>query len=224
MIPEPSMPECEPWPLIEKLNNEKKVTGIFISGHPLDDYKMEVANFASCSLSEVDSFQNRSTLNLVGMVSMVRHLVSKNGNGWGILELQDYQGSMEFRLFGDDYLQFKHLMMEGKAVFLNCGWQKSWRDESLELKIREMRLLEGLAEEKTEGITLKVGVENLTMEFINELDAACKAHEGPHRLRVELVDRTKRLKLCMAAKDRRVNATNGFITALEKMGLDYKLS
>lgn len=224
MIPEPKMPECNPWPLIEKLNNEKKVTGIFISGHPLDDYKMEVENFASCSLEEVDNNQNRNSLNLVGMVSMVRHLVSKNGNGWGILEIQDYRGTQEFRLFGEDYQRFKHLLEESKALFLSCSWQKSWRDESMELKIKEMRLLEGMAEEKTQGITVKVGIDTLTMDFINHFDEVCNTHKGPHRLRMELVDRTKRLKLVMAAKERKVNATNGFIAELEKMGVDYKLS
>jgi DNA polymerase-3 subunit alpha len=224
LIPEPQMPECAAWPLIEKLNNEKKVTGIFISGHPLDDYKVEVEHFTTCTLNEVDNNKNRNGINLVGMVTTVRHLISKNGNGWGIFELGDYKGTMEFKLFGEDYQRFKHLLEEGKALFLKCGWQKSWRDDGLEIKIKEMRLLEGIGEEMTQGITVKVSIDNLSMDFINQLDEACKAHKGKHRLRMELLDKTKRLKLTMAAKERKVNATNGFITELEKMGVDYKLN
>jgi len=224
MIPEPAIPECEPWPLIEQLNNEKSVTGIFISGHPLDDYKVEVEHFVSCSLDEVDDMQNRSSLNLAGMVTMARHLISKNGNGWGIFELQDYRGAMEFKLFGEDYQKFKHLLEVGKALFLQVGWQKSWRGDGLEMKVKEIKLLDGIAETRTEAITIKVPVEGLTMDFINAIDQACEAHKGPHSLRMEIIDRSKRLKLLMKAKERKVNATNGFISALEKIGADYVLN
>ncbi|MCB9299187.1 MAG: DNA polymerase III subunit alpha [Lewinellaceae bacterium] len=224
MIPEPPMPDCNPWPLLEKLNNEKQVTGIFVSGHPLDDYRMEVENFISCSLAEVDDNQNRPSLNLAGMVTVARHMVSKNGNGWGIFELSDYNGSYEFKLFGEDYQKFKHLFEDGKALFIKAGWQRSWRNEGMELKIKDVKLLEGIAENLTQAITLKLPVEVITIDFINRIDELCKQHEGPHRLRMELVDRSKRLRLAMAAKDRRVNATNGFIVELERLGVEYQVN
>ena len=224
MIPEPPMPECPPWPLIEKLNNEKQVTGIFISGHPLDDYRMEVGNFTSCPLNEVDDNQHRPALNLAGMVTVSRHMVSKNGNGWGIFEISDYNGSYEFKLFGEDYQKFKHLFEEGKALFLKTGWQRSWRDDGMELKVKEVKLLEGIAENMTEAITLKLPLEKITLDFINRIDELCKEHEGPHRLRMELLDKSKRLRLSMASKDRRVNATNGFIVELERLGVEYQVN
>lgn len=223
MIPEPNVPECEPWPLVEQLNNEKSVTGIFISGHPLDDYKMEIDNFISCPLDEVEKHQNRSSLNLAGMVIQARHMISKNGNGWGIFEIQDYRSSLEFKLFGEDYQKFKHLLELGKALFFTVGWQKSWRGESLEIKIKEVKLLEGLAEDMAEAITLKIPVEGLTLELVEAVDRACREHAGPHSLRMELIDRSKRLKLLMKAKQRKVNATNGFIEAIEQLGVEYSL-
>lgn len=223
MIPEPKVPECEPWPLVEQLNNEKSVTGIFISGHPLDDYKMEIDNFINCPLDEVEKHQNRSSLNLAGMVIQARHMISKNGNGWGIFEIQDYRSSLEFKLFGEDYQKFKHLLELGKALFFTVGWQKSWRGESLEIKIKEVKLLEGLAEDMAEAITLKIPVEGLTLELVEAVDRACREHAGPHSLRMELIDRSKRLKLLMKAKQRKVNATNGFIEAIEQLGVEYSL-
>lgn len=224
LIPEPAMPECEPWPLVEELNNEKNVTGIFISGHPLDDYRVEVENFTNCPLDEVENSQNRPALNVAGLVVGARHLISKNGNGWGIFELQDYNGTLEFKLFGEDYQKFKHLLELGKALFLSLGWQKSWRDESLEIKVKEVKLLDGVAENMTDAITLKIPVEGLTMELIEAVDKACAEHAGPHSLRMEIIDRSKRLKLKMKAKQRKVNAANGFIAELEKIGVEYVLN
>ncbi|MCB9273915.1 MAG: DNA polymerase III subunit alpha [Lewinellaceae bacterium] len=224
MIPEPPLPDCNPWPLLEKLNNEKQVTGIFVSGHPLDDYRLEVENFVTCTLNEVDDNQNRPALNLAGMVTLARHLVSKNGNGWGIFELSDYNGSYEFKLFGEDYQKFKHLFEDGKALFIKAGWQRSWRNEGMELKIKDVKLLEGVAENMTQAITIKLPVEAITMEMIDRIDELCKQHEGPHRLRMELVDKSKRLRLAMAAKGRGVNATNGFIVELERLGVEYQVN
>ncbi len=223
LIPEPEMPECQPWPLIEKLTNEKKVTGIFISGHPLDDYKLEVDSFTTCSLNEMDDYQNRPSVNIAGLVTVARHMVSRNGNGWGIFELSDYNGSYEFKLFGEDYQKFKHLFEEGKALFVSGGWQRSWRGDGQEFKVKEVRLLEGLAEDMAESITIKLPVDGLTMDFIDRFDQLCQEHKGPHRLRMLLLDKSKRLRLAMAAKERRVNATNGFIVELEKLGLEYKV-
>ncbi len=224
MIPEPEIPQCPPWPLIEKLNNEKAVTGIYVSGHPLDDYRLEVDNFTTCPLSEVDDNQNRPALNLAGMVTMARHLVSRNGNGWGIFELSDYNGSYEFKLFGEDYQKHKHLFEEGKALFVKGGWQRSWRGDGMEFKVKDVKLLEGVAENLADAITLKLPVEDITPELIDRIDELCKQHAGPHKLRMELLDRSKRLRLAMAAKDRRVNATNGFIVELEKLGVEYQVN
>ncbi|MCB9048634.1 MAG: DNA polymerase III subunit alpha [Lewinellaceae bacterium] len=224
MIPEPEIPKCPPWPLLEKLNHEKAVTGIFISGHPLDDYRLEVENFTTCSLNEVDDNQNRPALNLAGMVTVARHMVSRNGNGWGIFELSDYNGSYEFKLFGEDYQKFKHLFEEGKALFVKGGWQRSWRGDGMEFKIKDVKLLEGVAENLADSITLKLPLETITPGLIDRIDELCKQHQGPHRLRMELLDKSNRMRLAMAAKERRVNATNGFIVELEKLGVEYQVS
>ncbi|MCI5083449.1 MAG: DNA polymerase III subunit alpha, partial [Saprospiraceae bacterium] len=206
MIPEPKLPVREEWGLLEKLNKEKDVTGIFISGHPLDDYRVEMENFVSCPLDEVENKKQRSSLNLAGMVTVANHRISKNGNGWGIFELSDYSSSLEFRLFGEDYQKFKHLLEMGKAIFMKIGWQKSWRDDGLELKVKEVRLLESVGKEMTESITLKLFLDSLTAEIIEKLDALCEQKRGNHRLKMELLDRTNRMKLKMVAKERKVHA------------------
>jgi DNA polymerase-3 subunit alpha len=156
---------------------------------------------------------------------MARHMISKNGNGWGIFEIQDYNGSLEFKLFGEDYQKFKHLLEEGKALFIKGGFQRGWRDDSqMEFKPREIKLLEGVGESMTESITVNIPVEKLTHELIEQLDALCQAYKGDHRLRMKLYDSANRLKLDMFAKDRRVLANNDFVNQLANMGLEYRLN
>ncbi len=225
MVQEPKPPERKPWPLIEKLNREKEVTGIFVSGHPLDDYKLEVENFSTCTLDRLHNNQTGSNLNLIGMVSMARHLISKNGNGWGIFELQDYNDSFEFKLFGEDYQKFKHLLEEGKALLLKGGFQRSnWNGGGMQFKVKDINLLEGMAEKLTTSITLRLRVERITLDMIDQIDEVCKSHKGNHRLKVEFLDSTNRLQLNMIAKEYTVNATNGFIGAMDRMGIEYKIN
>lgn len=223
MAQEPPVPERESWPLIEKLNREKEVTGIFVSGHPLDDYRMEIDNFVTCPLEKVEQHKQRPQIKIAGMITMARHLISKNGNGWGIFEFSDYNGQLEFKLFGEDYQKFKHLLEMGKALFIIGNFQRGWR-EDLEFKIKEVKLLEGVGETLTQSITLKIPLDTITKEMVDQIDRLCKEHRGQHRLKVELLDKNHRLRLHMMAKKTTVNASNGFIVELEKMGMKYKVN
>lgn len=223
MIQEPEPPHCREWSLIEKLEKEKQVTGIFISGHPLDDYQLEVANFVTCSLSEIDNYQQRPVLQLAGSVTDASHRISKNGNGWGFFTVADYDGDLEFRLFGEDYQKFKHLLEPGKAVFIKGGFQKSWRDDSLEFRIKDIKLLESVGEDMTQGIVLNLPLEKLSNDIVTQLDDLCKKRKGPHKLKMVVLDRQQRVKLAMYARERKVQADNEFVQALEELGIQYKV-
>ncbi len=224
MIPEPAPPRCPPWSLIERLGREKEVTGIFISGHPLDDYRLEIEHFVTCSLDQADQHQQKPMLSLAGMVSSVRHAVSKNGNGWGIFELSDYGGKMEFKLFGDDYQKFKHFFEPGKVLFIKGNYQRGWRGDEMDFKLKEVRLLEGIGESLTESITLKINLDALTNELVDHIDDICKRYKGKHRLRMELTDKVNRLRLNLISKERTVLASNEFIAEIAKLGLEYRVN
>lgn len=224
MIPEPKIPEGVSWPLIEKLNREKEVTGIYVSGHPLDDYRIEIDNFTTSSLENLNQHQHRASVTVGCMVANARHMISKNGNGWGIFEISDFNGQMEFRLFGEDYQKFKHLLEPGMALFIKGKFQKRWNSEELEFKPVEIKLLEGIAENMTESITLKFPIERINDAMINQIDQLCQEHKGRHRLKMVLLDQTHRVKLSLIAKERKINAGNELIAALDKLGLDYKVN
>ena len=220
----PTPPEAKPFLLPEKLNREKEVTGIYVSGHPLDGYKMEIDNYVTCSLSELNPQKyGRSTVKLAGMIVGGRHLVSKNGNGWGIFELGDYDGTIEFKLFGEDYLKFKHVLNHGTALFLTATFQKKWQSEDLELKISEIKLLEGVGEELTSAIVLKMPLEELTEAKVVQLDDLCQRFQGDAKLRMVFYDREDDSKLKMFSLKRTVQPDTDFVQAIERMGIKYRL-
>jgi DNA polymerase-3 subunit alpha len=220
----PTPPEAKEFLLPEKLNREKEVTGIYVSGHPLDGYKVEIDNYVTCSLAELNPQKyGRSTVKLAGMIVGGRHLVSKNGNGWGIFELGDYDEMIEFKLFGEDYLKFKHVLNHGTALFLTATFQKKWQSDELELKISEIKLLEGVGEALTSAIVLKMSLEELTEAKVVQLDDLCQRYQGDAKLRMVFYDREEDSKLKMFSLKRTVQADTDFVREIERMGIKYRL-
>ncbi len=223
LIPEPKIPEAEAWSLIEKLTREKEVTGIYISGHPLDDYRVEVENFTTCPLDQVDRFKGQS-VKLAGIITVAQHRINKKGNGWGLFTLQDYNGMLEFPLFSEDYQKFKHLLETGAVLYIIGSFQKRWNSEEFQLKIKEVRQLDSIGGDLTESITLKLPLERISSEMIDEIDRLCKLRKGKHKLKMVFVDHTNRMSLNLQAADRKVNADNEFIAELDRIGLKYKVN
>ncbi|MEL6636763.1 MAG: DNA polymerase III subunit alpha [Bacteroidota bacterium] len=223
MIPEPNLPERVEWSLLEALNREKEVTGIYISGHPLDDYKIEVQNFTTCSLDRLEQYKGQK-LNLAGIVSAASHRISKKGTGWGLFTLADYQGAVEFPLFSSDYAQFSNILQQGHVVFVKGQYQKRYNSDEFQLKILEVKMLEDIAADLTESITIKLPIDLLSERLIDEIDLLCKNRRGKHKLKMILLDRTNKTSLKTIASSRKVNADNDFVAELDRMGLAYKVN
>ncbi|MFT6838741.1 MAG: DNA polymerase-3 subunit alpha, partial [Sediminicola sp.] len=127
-IPEPVVPPCEEWGTMEKLRQEKEVVGIYISGHPLDDFRTEMNAFCNATISNVhqmETFVGRE-LALAGVISDVQHRVSKNGKGWASFILEDYTDTYEFRIFGEEYLKYRHFLIINSFAYFKLFVKEGW--------------------------------------------------------------------------------------------------
>lgn len=222
---EPTPPQAREWNLPEKLMREKEVTGVYVSGHPLDGYKLEIDNYITCSLGELDPAKyGKITMRLAGMISGARHMVSKNGNGWGIFELSDFDETIEFKLFGEDYEKYKHVLNQGKAVFVKANYRQKWNSEEVEISVSEVKLLEGIGREMTEAIILKLPLSDLTTELVVSLDELCKKYQGRQKLRMVFYDAEEDLQLKMYSRERLVDADTEFINEIERLGIKYRVA
>lgn len=223
-IPEPPIPDAEPWPLIELLEKEKEVTGIYITGHPLDDYALEVERFATCSLDEVETRKGQP-LKLAAIVSKVQHRISKKGTGWGQFTIQDFSGSLEFPLFSDDYQKFKSFFEPGNCLLISGIYEPRYgKEEECQLRINDVTLLENASKKLVSTITVKIPVEKISQEMLDRLLQIFNEHKGQHHLNVTLLDFTNRNSLEFTSKSLKVNVSNEFVQALEKMGLKCNLT
>ena len=223
MISAPAVPKVEEWHLIQKLNYERDCVGIYLSGHPLDDYKIEVG-FANVTLDRLPEFKNQK-VKIAAFVSAVNHRISKKGTGFGSFTIQDYNGSFEFALFTEDYAKFKYLLEPGMSVFIEGDMKPKWNStEEQELKIREVRQLGNIGEQMTESITLMIPIELITPQFIEDIDGLCVKYKGKHKLKVQFLDAVNRQTLFLYSTEKKVMIDSTFIKAVEAQGLKYRLN
>ncbi|RYY36744.1 MAG: DNA polymerase III subunit alpha, partial [Sphingobacteriaceae bacterium] len=160
-IPEPPMPDVEEWALIEKLKNEKDVIGIYLTGHPLDNYKLELDRFCNTTVAELKTLQKarsgeggeetiailnnlrrKGEICVGGLVGNVQHKTTKTGKPFGTFVLEDYNESYEFAMFGEDYVKFRNLMVDGYFLHIRGNIEEKFRQkDNWDLRITTMSLL-----------------------------------------------------------------------------------
>ena len=138
------------------LNKEKEVVGVYISGHPLNDYKLELDSFCNFNISEIQELEKikGKDISIGGMVSVVEHRFTKGGKPFGTLTIEDYHDNITFFLFGDDYPKYKAYMTEGWFLYAQCRVQeRKWGNGELEIKLVNVELLSEIKEKVKRSVT-----------------------------------------------------------------------
>jgi DNA polymerase III subunit alpha len=225
-VPLPPPPKVDNWSLVHKLEKEKEVTGIYISGHPLDDFRMEIESFTTCSLENLPSYQGRSErIKIAGSVMSADHRISQKGTGWGRFIIQDFNASLEITMFSEDYQKHKHLFELGAALFITGSWEKRWNSEEFTFKIAEAKQLAGIGEAMITAITVKIPVDFVTNDFIGQLEELCVNFKGKNDFKMIFLDFKNKNSLNFISSKRKVNAADSeFISGLDKLGVEWKVN
>ncbi len=187
----PKIPNCEPWTLTELLDHEKEVTGMFISGHPLDHFRFEIQHYGITSLADFNEIKEAVTLQanpnkvyrLAGLVTDAQHRVSKFGKQFGSFIVEDYSGKSEFLVFGEDYTQFAKYLERGKNLYVTGGFRKRFNKEEFEFKINKIMMLETIKQELTKQVILDTEARFVTRDLISFVEENVKRFPGKASLK-----------------------------------------
>ena len=231
-IPEPIVPPCEDWGTMEKLRREKEVVGIYISGHPLDDFKKEITAFCNTSVSafqNLEEYVNRE-LSVAGVITDVQHRVSKNGKGWALFTLEDYTDSHEFRIFGEEYLKFRHFFMINSFVYVKAFVREGWvnRDTGKKgeprLQFNDFKQLQDVMDAYAKKLTIKLDLDRLQENRIQTLKDTLRLHKGEHPLSFEIYEMKDEIKLKLSSRKQKVKINSELLSELEAHEIHYKLN
>ncbi|MBT8189094.1 MAG: DNA polymerase III subunit alpha, partial [Bacteroidia bacterium] len=224
MLVEPKAPESNDWIKTFKLEKEKEVTGIYISGHPLDDYKMELENYTNCTL-ETASAVIGSTLKMAGIIAHVQHGVSqKNGLGYARLTLQDYISSFDMGVYNEDYEKYKDLLTEGQVLYVVGKYQTYRFSDRPFFKLQDIRLLASVSQDLTKSLTVRVPLEQIDNHFIDKLVNICESHKGTHHLKMMVMDVEDELNMDFNISKYKVDVDSRLIEEIRGLGLSYKVN
>jgi len=229
-LPEPIIPLADTWGTMEKLAKEKEVVGIYISAHPLDDFKNEI-RFCNATVGHFKGDLKKlvgHNLSFAGILTDVQHRISKTGKGWGSFVFEDYNDSYEFRLFGEDYLKLKHFLVPNSFLFARATIQRGFiNKEGIEgdprIKFIEFKLLHDVMDELCKKVVISLPIQQVTEDSINKLQEILTHEKGKQSVRFVVFDSEEQVALEAPSRNTKVKVTSEFLSSLEKEGISFKL-
>lgn len=214
-IPKPKLPHVEPFTEIEKLKIEKDVVGFYISGHPLDQYKIELDSFCTCGVDEVENYKNK-VIHLAGIVVKTSERLTKKGNPFGIFTIEDFNGTQDMTLFGEDYLKNKHFLVMGNFLYLTGRVEERYNSPGLwEFRPKAFHLLSEVREELSKEVELNIDANRLNSLVVDELEKIVRTNHGKCQVKVNVFDEDEKIRVDLMAKKYLIDPSNEFFEEID---------
>ncbi len=219
----PKIAPCPKWQLVEQLDFEKEVTGMFISGHPLDNFKFELNHYQFMPISDFNEIKNAvgqipptRTFRFGGLVIDGQHRLTKTGKNFGILHLEDFSGKTEFMLWSEDYARYSHYLEKGMTLMIEGGFKQRFKTDQYEFKIHRICLLETVKTLLTKQLVIDLEPTSLNEEWIRFMEDNIRQHPGSTSLKFSLNDPEQKHKVSLYTMEKGFNMNDDMISFLHR--------
>ena len=231
-VSELEIPETKKWDTIEKLSKEREVIGIYISGHPLDDFRVEMEAFCNANVSMFKSPKEfiGKELTIAGVITDLEHRVSRQGKGWASFTLEDYVDSFEFRIFGEDYLKYKHLLILNNFIHIKTAVVEGWKNKETgivgdpRIQYRNFKLLQDVVKSFARKLSIQLNLDDIKENKVKEIKQLLVKHKGDHNLSFVVYDEEEKIKIAMKTSKNKINISPELLELLDKEKIYYKLN
>jgi DNA polymerase-3 subunit alpha len=200
-LAEPTIPACETWGLMKKLHKEKEVVGMYLSGHPLDDYKIEFNNFVNTNMAELEE-KKGVEVSIAGVVIDCYEKTSqKNNKPYGGFTIEDYSGSTK-------------IMMKPRFN----------SEDQFELKVNSMMLLADVREKMLSSLLVNIKTERVQQQFVQEFFQLLDHSKGNALLKLNIIDEKQKIVVSAASRRFKINFDNDTMKRFDELELDYKIN
>ena len=204
-IVQPKLSICEPWPLAVQLDYEKEVTGMYMSGHPLDNYKFEMKHYNITPLADYIEFKAAvnthpnpaKQFRVAGLVIDAQHRLTKTGKNFGILTIEDYSGKSEFMLWSEDYVRYTNYLDKGMIVLVEGGFRPRYNSEQYEFRLAKIHLLDTVKTMLTKQVVIDIQPQFVDNNFVSFIEKNIKANPGKSSIKFNIADDRNNYKIGM---------------------------
>ncbi len=228
-IATPPIIKGERWSDIERLNRERDLVGIYLSAHPLDEYKIVLDNLCNthCSeLADVSALSGRESVVIGGIVTAIKSKFTKTGKPCGFVTIEDFAGSGELAMFGEEWGRWSGMFKEGCAVYITAKCQQRYRDSKFfDLRIQNIEYLQTIKDKAIDRITISLSADLLDEKVVEELNEIICDNPGQTKLFFRLHDSRGKNHVLLRSQNRTVDVKRNLITYIEQTpALDYKIN
>lgn len=228
ITPAPTVPQVARWSTIQQLNKEKEVVGIYISGHPLDDYRIDIKSFCTGSINDIIQFEKNKGRNFIiaGVITETEHRHTRKGDPFGTIQLEDYNDTTKLFFFREDYGKYKSYMTDGSFVYIEGAVQpKKWGkdDSELEFKVNKIDYLSSLRKQQTKCLKISMPLKGVDHRFIEDIEKIFQKNEGTYPVKFNIYDTVNNLDIDMPSRFIRVDVSDELIKELDAFKVEYVL-
>lgn len=212
-VKKPDIPPVAEWPQFILLEKEKSVIGIYLTAHPLDDYRFELENFCTRGIAlkdlneRIDEYRDQEII-FGGMVTDAAESRTKTGKPFSKLTLSDYTDSSQFFFFQNDYVEFGKFCKPGLFIMLKGKVQKRYNNESLEFKVSHIELLSETRKNLVKNFTVTLPLSQINEEVIDEMERLLKRNKGNAMFRITIFDEDTENAIRLFSRNTKINLTN----------------
>ena len=228
-IATPPVIKGERWSDIERLNRERDLVGIYLSAHPLDEYKIVLDNLCNthcAELADVQSLASREAVVMGGIVTGIKSKFTKTGKPCGFVTIEDFDGSGELAMFGEEWGRWSGMFKEGCAVYITAKCQQRFRDSKFyDLRIQNIEYLQTIKDKAIDRITISMLADEIDDRVVEELNEILRDSPGSTKLFISLHDAKGKNHVLLRSNNRTVDVKQGLIAFIEQTpALDYKIN
>ena len=223
--PAPTIPVVEEWSTIQELNKEKEVVGIYISGHPLDDYKIDIDAFCNGTIENVvhyDQYKDRE-FTIAAIITECEHRHTRKGDPFGTIQIEDYNDSTKLFFFREDYGKFKPYMTDGAFVYITGKIQPNRWKKDYEFKVNNIDFLSNLRSKQTKALRIKVSINDVNHRMIEDLEKVFKENEGKYPIKFNIFDTINNLEVDLPSRYIKVDINESLLKSLKEFDVAYAL-
>jgi len=202
----PKLNACPNWPLVQQLDYEKEVTGMFISGHPLDNFKFELKYYNISPLADYTFVKNATgviptskTFRMAGLVIEAQHRLTKTGKNFGVLHVEDFSSKAEFMLWSEEYVKYSNYLEVGRIIMIEGSFRQRYNTDQYEFKITKMHLLETVKPALTKQVIIETSPQFIDDKFIQFIEENLTRNPGKTILKFNIKDHIKQQTLSLSA-------------------------
>ena len=229
-IATPPIPKTDDrWSDIERLNKERDLVGIYLSAHPLDEFKIildQLCNTRCGELADVQKLTDRETVVLGGIVTAIRQKFTQRGEPCGFITIEDFDGSGELALFGESWGKFNGLFSEGASVYVEAKMLPRFQNSNvMDLKVQKVEYLQTVKDRNINSITISLTTDMLNDQTVDDLNQLIAGHPGKTKLFFNLRDMAGNHHVLLESKNMLVDVKHSLIEYIERNeALDYKIN